>query len=158
MRDGWHGKLIAHAVGVKLASPGSYYVLDPLTISSIGKRDQKSVGLWKNIHWRPVDLPDSQPTCARMPNPGIRAANRLVIRLVTAKLKAATHSLRNRIRRMGASKSTRSDMTNAAMTMAWVAPDSGCNIKEARKPSRRGVTKLRFGQKPNSGCDVELGV
>jgi hypothetical protein len=55
-----------------------------------------------------------------MPKTGNRAANRLVIRFVMAKLKAATDRLRNRIRRMGASKSTRSERTHAVITMVAV--------------------------------------
>jgi hypothetical protein len=51
-----------------------------------------------------------------MPKPGNRAANRLVIQFVMAKLKAATHLLRKRIRRIGTSRiPTR--LLNAAMTM-----------------------------------------
>jgi hypothetical protein len=50
-----------------------------------------------------------------MPKPGRRSVKRLVIRFVTAKLKAATHLLRNRIRRMGASRTARSDMTHVAI-------------------------------------------
>jgi hypothetical protein len=45
-----------------------------------------------------------------MPKPGNRSANRLVIRFVTAKLKAATQRLRNLIRRKGASRIARSEM------------------------------------------------
>src|ERR1039458_56503 len=63
-------------------------------------------------------LPDFRPTCITMPKPGNRAANRLVIRFVKARLKAATHLLRNRIRMMGASRIARSGMTDAAITMA----------------------------------------
>jgi hypothetical protein len=50
-----------------------------------------------------------------MPKPGNLPANRLVIRLVTAKLKAAAQRLRNRIRTMGASTSNRSEMTHAVI-------------------------------------------
>src|ERR1700730_11805118 len=53
-----------------------------------------------------------------MPKPGKRAANRLMIRFVTAKLKAATHLLRKRIRRMGTSTSTRSKMTHAVIRIS----------------------------------------
>jgi len=52
-----------------------------------------------------------------MPKPGNRAANRLVMRFVTARLKAATHLLRNLIRRVGASTSTRSERTHAVIGM-----------------------------------------
>ena len=45
-----------------------------------------------------------------------RAANLLVMRFVTAKLNAATHRLRNRIRRMGASRIARSKMTAVIIT------------------------------------------
>jgi hypothetical protein len=45
-----------------------------------------------------------------------RAANLLVMRFVTAKLNAATHRLRNRIRRMGASRIARSKMTAVMIT------------------------------------------
>jgi hypothetical protein len=38
-----------------------------------------------------------------------------VIRFVTAKFKVATHRLRNRIRRMGASRVARSDMTHVTI-------------------------------------------
>src|ERR1700737_3930303 len=55
-----------------------------------------------------------------MPKPGNREANRLVIRFVTARLKAATHLLRKRIRRIGASRITRSAMTDAVITMLAV--------------------------------------
>jgi len=57
-----------------------------------------------------------------MPKPGNRAANRLVIRFVTAKLKAATHLLRKRIRRMGTSASARSKMTHAVIGMSNYRP------------------------------------
>jgi hypothetical protein len=60
-------------------------------------------------------LPDFRPTCVSMPKPGNRAANRLVIRFVTARLKAAIQRLRNRIRRIGASRIIRSKMTDAAI-------------------------------------------
>ena len=46
---------------------------------------------------------------------GNRAANRLVIRFVTAKLKAGTHRLRNRIRGMGASRVAISDITHVVI-------------------------------------------
>jgi hypothetical protein len=65
-------------------------------------------------------LPDFRPTWVRMPKPGNRAANRPVIRFVTTELKAATHRLRYRIKRMGASKSARSERADAAMTMVSV--------------------------------------
>jgi quinol monooxygenase YgiN len=52
-----------------------------------------------------------------MPKPGKRSAKRLVIRFVTAKLKAATHRLRNRIRRMGASSIARIEMTVVVIGM-----------------------------------------
>jgi len=55
MDDGWCGKLIQYAASFKLAAPSGYYVPDPLAFSSIGERDQKSVGLSKNVHWRPVE-------------------------------------------------------------------------------------------------------
>src|ERR1700686_3047319 len=50
-----------------------------------------------------------------MPKPGNLLANRLVIRFVMARLNAATHLLRNRIRRIGASRIARSDMTHVAI-------------------------------------------
>src|ERR1700682_4741884 len=62
-------------------------------------------------------LPDFRPTWVRIPKPGNRAANWLVIRFVMARLNAATHLLRNRIRRIGASRNTRNEMTNAAISM-----------------------------------------
>jgi hypothetical protein len=49
--------------------------------------------------------------------PGSQPAKRLVIRFVTAKLKAATHRLRNRIRRMGASRIAISEMTAVVISM-----------------------------------------
>jgi hypothetical protein len=52
-----------------------------------------------------------------MPKPGKRSTKRLVIRFVTAKLKAAAQRLRNLIRRMGASRIARSKMIDAAVTM-----------------------------------------
>jgi hypothetical protein len=55
-----------------------------------------------------------------MPKPGNRAANRLVIRFVTAKLKAATHRLRKRISRMGASRIARSNVITAITTLRLV--------------------------------------
>ena len=63
----------------------------------------------------------------RMPKPGNREENRLVIRLVIANLKAATHLLRNRIRRMGASTSTRSKMAHALIGI------SNCYTSRLRK-------------------------
>jgi len=78
-------------------------------------------------------LPDFRPTCVRIPNPDNRAANRLVIRFVMAKLKAATHRLRKRIRRMGASRLARSEMIHAVITMAWVGQASGGNPRLAAK-------------------------
>jgi hypothetical protein len=51
-----------------------------------------------------------------MPKPGKRSAKGLVIRFVTAKLKAATQRLWNLIRRMGASKIARSKMTAVMIT------------------------------------------
>jgi hypothetical protein len=56
-----------------------------------------------------------------MPKPGNLAANWLVIRFVTAKLKAATQRLRNRIRRMGASRIARSEMTTAITLISPIA-------------------------------------
>src|SRR4029077_5056296 len=74
-----------------------------------------------------------------MPKPGNRAANRLVMRFVTAKLKAATQRLRSRIRRMGASRITRRE-TYAAMIIGGEngardgghasAPTVGCLLPE----------------------------
>jgi hypothetical protein len=96
MHDGWCGKVIPHAASFKLAFPRRHYVLDPFAFPTIGERNQESLRRSKNTHWRPVALPDFRPTCVRMPKPGNRPANRLVIRFVTAKLKAATHRLRNR--------------------------------------------------------------
>ena len=61
-------------------------------------------------------LPDFRPTCVRMPKLGNRAANRLVIRFVTAKLKAATQRLQNRIKKTGASRSASRETTDAAIT------------------------------------------
>jgi len=73
-----------------------------------------------------------------MPKPGNRAANRLVIRLVTAKLKAATQRLRNRIRRIGASRIARSEMT-AVMITGRGAPGWGScqrtRLSAAYRPS-----------------------
>ena len=62
MHDGWCGKLIQHTASLKLAAPSGDYIPDPLAILSIGERDQKSVGLDKNIHWRPTGLPAAQDT------------------------------------------------------------------------------------------------
>ena len=56
--------------------------------------------------------------CVSMPKPGNRAAKRLVIRFVTAKLKAATHGLRNRIRRMGTSRIARGKMMPVVISMS----------------------------------------
>ena len=53
-----------------------------------------------------------------MPNPGSHAAKRLVIRFVTARLNAATHRFRNRIRRGPAATNTRTMPTHMAMFMA----------------------------------------
>jgi hypothetical protein len=53
-----------------------------------------------------------------MPKPGNRAANRVVIRFVIAKLKAATQRLRNRIRRMGPARIARSKMTAVVLGMS----------------------------------------
>src|ERR1700674_5554860 len=53
-----------------------------------------------------------------MPKPGKRTANRLVIRFVTAKVKAATRLLRKRIRRMGTSTSPRNSMTHAVIRIS----------------------------------------
>jgi hypothetical protein len=75
-----------------------------------------------------------------MPKPGSREANRLVIRFVMAKLKAATHLLRNRIRRIGTSRIARSELINAAMTMGWAGQDSRCNVRDVRK-----LTSTRTG-------------
>src|SRR5260370_30317609 len=58
-----------------------------------------------------------------IPKPGSRAANRLVIRFVTARLKAATQRLRNRIRRIGASKIARSKMTAVMIGMFNYLPN-----------------------------------
>src|ERR1017187_6225523 len=55
-----------------------------------------------------------------MPKPGNRAANRLVKRFVTARLKAATHLLQNLIRRMGVSRIARSEITHAVITTVAV--------------------------------------
>src|ERR1700735_4942329 len=57
-----------------------------------------------------------------MPKPGNRAANRLVIRFVTARLKAAAHRLRNRISRIGASRIARSRTTARVIGMAAIDP------------------------------------
>ncbi len=46
-----------------------------------------------------------------------RSANRLVIRFVAAKVKAATQRLRNRIRRMGASRIARNKMMPVVITI-----------------------------------------
>src|SRR5438876_12444891 len=53
-----------------------------------------------------------------MPKPGNRSANRLVIRFVTARLKAASQRLRKRIRRMGVSRIARSRLTAAVIGMS----------------------------------------
>jgi hypothetical protein len=50
-----------------------------------------------------------------MPKLVNRAPNRLVIRFVTAELKAATHHLQERIRRMGTSTTVKSKMTHAVV-------------------------------------------
>ena len=57
-----------------------------------------------------------------MPKPGNRPANRLVIRFVTAKLKAATHLLRNRMSRMGASRNAKSRTTAVMIGMSNYLP------------------------------------
>jgi hypothetical protein len=57
-----------------------------------------------------------------MPKPGNWPANLLVMRFVTAKLKAATHLLRNRIRRMGASRIARIEMTAVMIGMSNYLP------------------------------------
>src|SRR5580658_2002493 len=70
-----------------------------------------------------------------MPKPGNRAANRLVIRFVTARLKAATQRLRNRIRRTGATRIARSKMNAMAIVvllltiigLAKLSEDRQCN-------------------------------
>jgi hypothetical protein len=53
-----------------------------------------------------------------MPKWGNRAASRLVIQFVITRLKAATQRLRNRMRRIGASKSATSEITNTTIFMA----------------------------------------
>ena len=60
-----------------------------------------------------------------MPKPGNRAANRLVMRFVTAKLKPATHLVRNLIRRTGASRIARSNMTAVMIIGEGGAPGWG---------------------------------
>jgi hypothetical protein len=47
MHDGWRGRLIPHAASLKLPTPSGKYISNPFAISSIGKRDQKSVGFSK---------------------------------------------------------------------------------------------------------------
>src|SRR5712692_10317398 len=57
-----------------------------------------------------------------IPKPGSRAANRLVIRFVTARLKAATQRLRNRIRRIRATRIAKSKMTAVVIGMSNYLP------------------------------------
>ena len=47
-------KLILHATSLKLAAPSGQYIRDPLTISSVGERDEESAGPSKDIDRRSV--------------------------------------------------------------------------------------------------------
>jgi hypothetical protein len=58
--------------------------------------------------------------CIRMPKPGSRSPNQRVIRFVIARLKAATHLLRNRIRRIGVSRIARSASADVAIAVAVI--------------------------------------
>ena len=55
MYDGWCGKLIHHATGLKLASPSGQHILNPFAFPSIGERDEKSLRRSKNIHGRVIE-------------------------------------------------------------------------------------------------------
>src|ERR1700733_2482684 len=52
-----------------------------------------------------------QPTCATRPKPGHRAADRLVIRFVTARLKAATRPFADRTSKDATSRSAKTEIT-----------------------------------------------
>jgi len=54
MHDGWCGKLIQQAAGLKLARPSGYYILDPFAFPTVGERNQESLRRSKHIDWRPV--------------------------------------------------------------------------------------------------------
>jgi hypothetical protein len=51
MHDGWCGKLIPLAAGLKLATPGSYDVANPFAVTSVGWRNEERLRRSKNIQW-----------------------------------------------------------------------------------------------------------
>jgi aminoglycoside 6'-N-acetyltransferase I len=115
-----------------------------------------------------------------MPKPGNRAANRLVIRFVTAKLNAATQRLRNRIKRMGASSIARIETTAVVIGMAVYLHSSysfeslarerkttGCvnltiedmaisRVRSAQDSDRNALAQMRALLWPDAGVDEHL--
>src|SRR5579872_3449043 len=70
-----------------------------------------------------------------MPKPGNQATNRLVIRFVNNQVEGCYAPLRKRIRRIGASRIPRSNMT-AVMIMGWGAPGWGeASAPDCRPPA-----------------------
>lgn len=55
VHDGGSGKLIEPAPSLNSAPSSREDVSNPLTISSIGERNEKSIGGLKSVYWRPVD-------------------------------------------------------------------------------------------------------
>ena len=72
----------------------------------------------KVAKWTEPPIMDAgAPTPSGLQTSQFRSANRLVIRFVAAKVKAATQRLRNRIRRMGASRIARNKMMPVVITI-----------------------------------------
>lgn len=57
MDDGGRGELIDSAASFQPAVAGGEYVLDPMSLLTIGKSDHKSVRHSKDVYWRAVEPP-----------------------------------------------------------------------------------------------------
>jgi hypothetical protein len=91
VHDGWCGSF-------KLACSSGNHISDPFAFPTVGERNEKSLRVPEKhspVSGRVCLTFDPRESECR--SRAIGAANRLVIRFVTAKLNAATHRLRNRI-------------------------------------------------------------
>jgi len=149
--------LIGRAPSLKLASASGNYVLDPPAIPSVGQCNEKPLLRSKNIHWSSVYLPRLSTYVCKNPETersGGESTRDPVRNFVTAKLKAATHVLRNRIKRMGASTSTkkRDDRYANLMVAATLIADSRTPLCLACRLGCRG-RRLSRGKIANGICD-----
>jgi hypothetical protein len=135
MHDGRCRKPIPHAASLKLACPSGYYIPHPFAILSVSECKEESLRRSKNIYWRPADSARLSTYVYQNAEAGQSGANRLVIRFVTARLKAATQRLRNRTRRRDASRIARHEnnamIAIVALILTMIVLDESATIIRA---------------------------